>query len=399
MPRVKLTANFVERAKVEPGKQRSIYWDEGFRTFGLMVSNTGHKSYVYQYRDRTTRQQSRVTFLFDLGLKKAKAAAEEARMRVQLGGKPLDEIGAAKASRKAETLKAISEEYLAHKQGGAGLRSKKQVKSVLDRLVYPKLGSRPINDIKRSEIIRMLDGISEEQGPVAADYTLAIVRKIMNWHAIRSDDFRSLIVRGMSHTKPKERARDRVLTDDELRAIWKAAGESTGPFGPMLRFILLTACRRTEAASMRRSEVVGTDWIIPASRYKTKTETVLPLSQAAQAVLQALPRKVDYFFTTGKKPISGFSKFKSSFDKACGVTDWTIHDLRRTARSLMSRAGVPSDHAERALGHVITGVRGTYDRHAYHAEKKQAFEALAAQIDRILDPQDNVVPMRSEVPA
>ena len=76
------------------------------------------------------------------------------------------------------------------------------------------------------------------------------------------------------------------------------------------------------------------------------------------------------------------------------MTGWTLHDLRRTARSLMSRAGIPSDHAERCLGHVIGGVRGVYDRHEFHAEKKRAYEALAAQIDRIVNPQDNVVPLR-----
>ena len=92
---------------------------------------------------------------------------------------------------------------------------------------------------------------------------------------------------------------------------------------------------------------------------------------------------VPYVVTTGRGPIGGFTKFKDAFDEDCGVSDWTIHDLRRTARSLMSRAGVDADHAERCLGHVIGGVRGTYDRHAYYDEKKRAFELLAAQIDRI----------------
>ena len=87
------------------------------------------------------------------------------------------------------------------------------------------------------------------------------------------------------------------------------------------------------------------------------------------------------------------------FDEDCGVSDWTIHDLRRTARSLMSRAGVQPDHAERCLGHVVTGIRGTYDRHAFRDEKLAAFEALAALVDRIVNPADNVVQMRTEIPA
>ena len=297
----------------------------------------------------------------------------------------------------------------------SGLRSKDQIEATLKRLVYPKFGARQIDSILRSEIVRLLDKIEDEHGPVMADRVLAHVRKIMNWAATRSDDFRSPIVRGMARTKPGERTRERVLTDDELRAIWKAAEDFTGAFAFMVRYILLTATRRNEAARMPDTELSGTvtdvtvedetrignDWIIPAARYKTKLDHVIPLSKAARDLLASIPRieGMPYYFTTGTEPISGFSKFKEDFDKVCGVTEWTLHDFRRTARSLMSRAGVDADHAERCLGHVIGGVRGTYDRHAYYDEKKRAFELLAAQIDRILNPHSNVTPMRKEVPA
>src|SRR5439155_9700414 len=95
--------------------------------------------------------------------------------------------------------------------------------------------------------------------------------------------------------------------------------------------------------------------------------------------------------TTGKHQATDFATKKQDFDKLCAVTGWRLHDLRRTARSLMSRAGVNSDHAERCLGHVIGGVRGVYDRHEFHAEKKHAFEALAAQIERIINPPEGVI--------
>jgi integrase len=102
------------------------------------------------------------------------------------------------------------------------------------------------------------------------------------------------------------------------------------------------------------------------------------------------------FPTRNGKPITDFWKYKLEFDKACGVSGYTIHDLRRTARSLLSRAGVSADVAERCLGHVMGGVRGIYDRHEYLEEKKRAFELLAGQIERIVNPQANVVPMRGE---
>jgi integrase len=132
--------------------------------------------------------------------------------------------------------------------------------------------------------------------------------------------------------------------------------------------------------------VSGADWTIPAIRHKSKCDFLLPLSSAALAVLDQIPhigRRSAFVFTTdGERPISGFSKFKAAFDKRCGVAGWTLHDLRRTARTLMSRAGVPADHAERAVGHVIPGVRGVYDVHEFYAEKKQAFEALAIEIKK-----------------
>jgi integrase len=399
MPTRKLTASFVKAAEVEPGKTRTIYWDTELSRFGLMVTASGHKSYVLQYRDQLTRTQSRMSWQEDtFELKKARELAKDAKAAIRLGGNPLTDRRRAEGL-KENTLQAVADEYL--KRRAASFRSRDLIKSSFERLVYPRLGKIQIGDIKRSEIVRMLDQIEENNGPVAADRALAMLRAVMNWHASRSDDFRTPIVRGMARSNSSERARERVLNDDELRAVWNAAGASTDAFGPLLRFILLTACRLREGANMTHSEVTGTDWTIPASRYKTKTDTLLPLSSAAQEVLAALPRitGVDYVFSSGTRPVSGFSNRKAKFDKICGVTGWTIHDLRRTARTLLARAGVRDEIAEQCLGHIIKGVNKVYNRHAYSAEKLQAFEALAGQIERIINPQPNVVPMRSEIPA
>jgi integrase len=263
-------------------------------------------------------------------------------------------------------------------------------------LVYPTLGGVQIDAIKRTDIVRLLDKIEDERGPVMADKTLAILSKLFSWHASRSDEFRSPLVRGMARTKWKERARERTLTDDELRMVWKRA-EVFGVFGAFVRFILLTAARRSEAGRMTWGEIDGAVWTLPAARNKTKVDLVRPLTEAALLVLAQVNGAGDrmanraVFSVRNGTPITGFWNYKLDFDKACGVTGYTLHDLRRTARSLMSRAGVNADIAERCLGHVIGGVRGVYDRHEYLEEKKRAFEALAGQIDRIVNPQDNVV--------
>jgi integrase len=292
-------------------------------------------------------------------------------------------------------LRAITEEFLARE--GAALRSNRQQRLTFERLVYPKVGTHQINDIRRSEIAKLLDKIADENGPVMADVTLSFLRRVMNWHAGRSDDFRSPIVRGMARTKSSKRRRQRILNDDELRAIWKATENQLNAFNCLVQFLLLTATRRNEAARMELSEVSGTEWTIPQARYKTGLELLVPLSPAAQAVLDKAPKLGGKFIFTndGERPMASFSKFKPKLDKASGITGWTLHDLRHTARSLMSRAGVSSDHAERCLGHVMSGIRGTYDKHEYREEKRRAFEALASLLERIIDPRTNVTSLRA----
>jgi integrase len=322
----------------------------------------------------------------------------------------------AQAAAAENTFKSVAEEYLRRECGMKRDEDKVTFKSdklrsgawrygVLERLVYKSIGDRPITEIKRSDIVRLLDKIDAGEmtsadgkpvkgGPVMADQTLAVIRKIMNWWATRSDDFRSPIVRGMARTKPRERARQRTLTDDELRAIWKTAEAGDGPFKPFIQFLLLTAARRSEAACLTNAELSNDDWTLPSFRNKTKNDLVRPLSTEAWRILSRVPRIVgcDFIFSTdGKSPIGGFSKFKKDFDRECGVEGWTLHDLRRTARSLMSRTGVNSDIAELCLGHVIGGVRGTYDRYSYYAEKQRAYDGLAAQICRIVAPNENIV--------
>jgi integrase len=406
--RVKLTSAFVAKAKAAPGADRTIYWDQSLKGFGLMVTTAGHKSFVCQYR--AGRQSRRMAIKSVLSLKAARKEAKAVLGAVAKGKDPLTDRRKAEASAE-NTFKSITENWLARE--GSKLRTVQERKATFERLVYPKLGNRQIAEIKRSEINKLLDTIEDKNGPRAASLTLAYIRRVMNWHAIRSDDFRSPIVRGMGRGAGNKR--DRVLTEDELRAFWRASQGWDHPFSHMLRFILLTATRRDEAASMRWLELDGDLWTIPAARYKTNVDLELPLSRAALNVLAAVAKlgKEGFVFTiTGKAPVSGFSKHRATFDEffrtelqklaaergdnTAKVTldRWTIHDLRRTARSLMTQAGIPPDHAERALGHVIGGVRGVYDRHDFREEKRKAFDALAAVVARIVDPQPNVVALR-----
>jgi integrase len=413
MPQATLTQSFVDKATAVPDSERTIYWDKNRPGFGLMVTANGHRSYVVQYRAKGVSR--RMTINGGVSLKDAMKQGQALQGEVAREHDPLEDRRKARAAQ-ANSLRTVADEYF--KREGPKLRSCKERRRVFERYIYPRFGARPIDSIKRSEIVRLLERVAEENGPVAAEHTFIALSRLFNWHALREDSFITPIVRGLGRVIPKKTAPKRHnLTDDELRIVWRVAKEAGNVYGHLVRFILLTATRLREAANMNRSEVSadGGEWLIPAARYKTKLDHLVPLSKLAQAVLAEVPiigSKGWVFTTNGDVPISGFSKFKKAFDgqvlkelrkedpEAKQLPSWTTHDLRRTARTLMERAGVSVHHAERALGHVIGGVQRAYNLHDFKKEKRKAFEALASEIECILaGPQTNVVPLRAPTAA
>jgi integrase len=323
---------------------------------------------------------------FALGLTAARKEAKKRMGEVATGRDPLSERRAQIAKAKAAatgTLEAIAKEYF--KREARSVRSIGEIEAIFERTILPVLGKMQVGEIRRQDIIRLLDRIEDKRGPMAANRALQVLGRVFNWHAARSDDFKTPVVRGMR--RASQTARERILSPDEIRSIWIAAEKRGGAFGALVKFWLLTAARRNEAARMTRAEVDASGvWTLPASRSKTKVDVVRPLSKAARDILASLPRikGCEYYFTvTGTGPINGFSRAKCTFDKACGAKDWKLHDLRRTSRTLMSRIVSP-DIAERCLGHVIPGMRKIYDQYQYVPEMLDAFEKLAAELQAIV---------------
>jgi integrase len=383
-----LTAKSIEHVK--PGERRREIPDPAQRGLYLIVQTSGARSFAVRYR--FAGKPKKLTLQAGISLAAARKATADALFEVSQGRDP----SAVKARQRdeqraaaADTFEAVCDNFF--RRDGARLRSAGDWQRHLKRQVFPAFGTRPICEIRRKDIVNLLDTIEDERGPGSATNTLAIIRMVMNWYAARSDDFRSPIVRGMARRKTSENARKRILNDDEIRAVWKADME--GPFPSLVKFLLLTAARRNEARDITQSEVHGATWELPGRRNKTKADLMRPLSAIALSVLTKVPRIIgsELFFTIDGRRLGGLARRKAEFDKACSVTGWTLHDLRRTARSLMSRAGVPSEHAERCLGHIIGGVEGTYDRYDYRQEMLLAYEKLAMLVEQIVDPQPNVV--------
>ena len=249
--------------------------------------------------------------------------------------------------------------------------------------VLPEWKSKPIDTLDRATAHELLDEIAMEHGTGAAREVRKHITKFFNW-AVDRGLLTASPVAGMRRPELGYVARERVLTMDELKAIWAAADKMGYPFGPMVRLLILTAQRRAEIAGLRR------DWMladkaafeVPAGSYKTDRPQVVPLSAPAVAIVEALPKwnSGDFLLSTtaGKVPISGFSKAKARLDKFSKVDGWTLHDLRRSAATHMARLGIAQEHIERVLGHAIEGVAGTYNRYSYLDEKRAALETWGA---------------------
>jgi integrase len=403
-----------------PAEGNELHWASGVTLqgkkapagFAVRVTSAGMKSFVLFHRINGKKHLETLGRWDenpkggDLTVLSAIVAAQDRVKAIRNGdadGRPARTRRIEDGTKPAgETISGLLDEFVArYVEKESGLRSGDTIKRTFERLVKPAIGHHAVADLRRSHVVKMLDTIADENGPVMADRTLALIRKAFNWRAARDDDFHPPIAKGMARTKPKERERDRVLSDEEIKDLWTALDSVKEPacYPAFIRTLLLTATRRNEAAQMRWDEIDGKSWVIPAARYKTGIDHTVPLTEKVLNIIGKKPddvKKSPFVFSTtkGAKPFSGYSKAKAALDKT--ITElrtkaerepmpaWTLHDLRRTARSLMSRAGIPSDHAERALGHVMGGVRGVYDRHAYDEEKKRAFVALAAQIDHIL---------------
>jgi integrase len=373
----RLTAVRVTNAK--PGVTRQEISDGGSGLF-LVIQPSGHKSWAVRFRVNGTPRK--LTLAAGLTLHEAREQAAAAIKEAQRGNDPTKLKKIVKQERAvaaANTFEAVAQLYL-NSDKTKKLRTADQVRDKLGRLCFPTIGHLPIADIRRSQITALLDHIERSNGPVMADRTLSAIACVLKFHARRVDDYVPPLVAGMNRTSAKDRARDRTLTDDEIRRVWSAGN-------PFVRFLLLTGCRRNEAAGLQWDELDGNVWTLPASRNKAGVSLVRPLSKAAMAVLAAQPRLGPFVFgRDGQRLMRAHAAVKRQTDAASGVTGWRLHDLRRTARSLMSRAGVNADVAEMILGHALPHIRGVYDRHSYHDEKANALEALARQVATIVNP-------------
>jgi integrase len=408
-----------------PGNGKRIERRDDLSPLRLRITPTGDRSFAVRVRIKGQHQPVRITYPERAHISNL-AVAREWALRIdrecRAGIDPRAAQRALEAQRAAQREGAeqqrfdkVAADFLAtngaFKKNARGWkpRTRDEYERIVNSRLSPRWGGRNINSITRDEVSDLLSEISDV-APVAANRTLAVLSSMMAWYQRqRGSNFTSPIVRGMAPAE--ETARDRVLSDSELRLVWHVAGK-TGTFGNIVRMLLLTAARRSEVAAMRHSQI-GTDgiWALPGEMTKNHEPLYLPMSAPALQIVstQACVDSQDIVFSVGgHHGFTNWSKSKADFNarilrrlkalaRANGhdprdvvpLPNWRLHDLRRTARSLMARAKVRPDHAERVLNHKIGGVEGTYDRHSYEDAKREALDRLARLLQQIIGGESN----------
>ena len=383
-------------------------------------SPKGHKSFVVVARNPKGEQKWRevrgtVIDAKEISppLDEVRTMAREAIRRIKLG------LPAFEEAPEIETFGSVTKRFLA--MHVSKLRSRSEIERILNQRILPLWKDRDFVAIRKSDVARLLDDVQAEHGDRQAEYVRQIVRQVMNFHAERTDDYRPATDKTTSRYSPKEHERDRDLKDDELKLIWPVL-DRRGTFGALCKVLLLTGQRRQKVAAMRWEDVSLEDgvWKIPKEKGEKNNAGTLVLPEMVIAILREQLKKRDgdhpYVFAGRQRQeeknaghFVGYSPAKRLLDEAIDkalnpdegakkvtMDPWRLHDLRRTSRTLMERAGVRPDVGERVLGHSIRGIEAVYNRYDYGPEKKAALDKLAVLVERIINPPvGNVVPIKA----
>lgn len=442
-PPTGFTVTFLKSLKPAPKGQRYSVVDNDCRHLRVRVTDTGAKTFI-MYKRWPGLPNPLVRALGDVDVLSLKEAREKAQAWEKLRKSGIDpkkqeaddkRQRAMEEEERQDTLfGVVMEDYL--KRHVAGQRKAEQVAREMRADLLPRLKNKPLADITRRDVTKVIDAIKDRGSPYQAHNVFGHLRTMFNWAIDRGvygietspcDRMKATRVIG-----PKK-ARQRVLSDLEIAAFWRAAGKMTkydrvrrvkvdDINGAVFRLLLVTGQRKSEIAEMAWSEIDGGTKLltVPAERYKSDAAHTVPLSEMAMDIIEPLPRYKgkdtgDFVFTTtkGKKPVNGFSNAKERLErqmllalralarmrgddpKAVRMDPFVIHDVRRTVRTRLSGLRVPDHVAELVIGHARRGLAGVYDRHSYDAEKREALDAWANRLRSIIEPvPSNVVPFR-----
>lgn len=382
----RLTDRFLESVAA-PTTGRAVYIDDNAPGLELRVSSDGRKAWSIRYtpkggvRTRETYRTYPAVKLTDARHRARDIAAAAARGIDLPEHEKRQGAEQRRAKNRPQTVGDMLDEYV-ERYAKPNQRRWTLTERMFEAHVKPTLGKVALGELRRGDIVELLDDLQNEKGLGAqVNRVRSQILAALNWAIERE----YLDVNPAAAVKKRkiEASRDRVLIDDELRAIWQAADRLPDPSRSLVKAWILTGQRRDEVRCMVWSEVDMSRalWTLPAARNKGKRDHEIPLSPAMVELLGSLRRRgTPVFSTDGTKPYAGQKRLKAILDRESGVTDWTFHDLRRTASTGMAALHVPQDTIDRVLNHAKGTLAGTYNRHDYLDQKRTALETWADRV-------------------
>lgn len=397
MPTCSFTNRWIDAVKL-PEKGQIDFFDERTTGLGLRLSSAGRKSWFVMYRHAGRLRRYTLSTYPTLGLADAREKAKELLHEAAIGNDPATEK---QVNRGAPTFGEIAVQYI-ELYAKANKRSWKEDQRILDYDLLPKWKAVKAHEIKRRDIINLLDTIVQ-RAPIQANRTLALLRKLFNWAISR--DLMEANPCAAVKMPAKENRKDRVLTEDEIRQFWH--GLESASMSELtrlcLKFQLMTAQRKGEIVIAEWSEFDLTNgwWTVPNEKAKNKLSHRVPLSPLALGLLEQiklLSGQSRWLFPSGK---GDKAILDTSIDHALhkneakfAIPPFTPHDLRRTAASYMTSLGVPRLTVSKILNHIESGITAVYDRHSYDQEKREALELWGDKLNQILSQPAEATPQQ-----
>lgn len=375
MPSVALSDRTLKSLSV-PTSGQTTFWDEGLSGFGIRVSQGGAKSFVVVYGPNRTRRT--IGRYPTVSLKQARGKAKELLAEFTLG---LD-------AKRSITWSAARDRFLTDCERKNKPNTVAYYRKRLD--AHFKFGQRNLADISKQDVLQRIRRIKTSASE--QHHAFVAARTLFNW-AIREDLLASSPLQGVKGFKPPQ-ARERVLNDDELRAVWHEAKRAPYPYGAIVQVLIFTGLRRNEAANLEWDFIDKIEGTInlPVELTKNGRALTIPIGALLADALAGLPRINNYLFPSSQAAgtvFNGWGKAKSRFDANLDdVAPYTLHDLRRTFATTHAKIGTPIHVTEKLLNHVsgtISGVAAIYNRHTYLEEMKVAMTSYEAHLECLFD--------------
>jgi integrase len=361
--------------KTRPPKTGSLeIFDLGYPGLALRIGHGGAKSFEMFYRVGGKLRRETLGRWPSITLAQARDAWRKTREAIAKGEAPV-------RKGQGELFEVVVEEWLRRDQSDNRSSSQYQLHRIIDRDLLPVWRGRSIDTIAKRDVVAVLDAIADRGAPIQARQTATYIKRFFKW--CRSRDLIASDPIAAMELPAKAKSRDRVLTNDELVRVWRAA---SGSYGAAVKLLALTGARREEIAQLRWAEIEGSTIRLEGVRTKNGEMHLIHLSAPALEVLNSIRRTSEFVFTSSStKRVGSWGRAKAALDEASGVTGWRIHDLRRTiSTGLNEQLGIEPHIADAVLGHVVKGVSGTYNRAKYEAQKKAALDLWGAHVSALI---------------